>query len=628
MSWLYSIVIAGLMFSSQSGSLNSPSAPAAQRPAAAEKQPRQDETERFEQSYPLNPNGRVSVSNVNGSIIVESWDRNEVKLEAVKTADSKETLNDVQIRVDARPDSFRVETDYDNWQRQQGGGSWRNRRIEVQFHLWVPRGAVLDEIETVNGSVTISNFTNITKVSAVNGNVNASNIRGTANLSTVNGEVAADFDRLETGSRISLETVNGKVNLMIPSDASATLRADSVNGSITNDFGLPVRKGQYVGRDLYGRIGSGDVQVKLSSVNGPLNIARKNDGRNLSPATNLLPQKNKDDEDWDTSDNDNESSVNTARINRQVAREIKRAQKDVAKAAVKVEIPKIEIPPVEIDTAEIAKATAELDKMKVKEMKKAMDLQRAIIPRLRDINFSSIPRVEKRSDSFAVKGVPKVTVDAPGCSVRVRGWDKQEVQYTVSQYTDARDRAAFNSSESHNDSSVNIKVINNDPDDNFSNEMRRVRVEIFVPRKSNLKIVTNGEIRVDGVSGELEITGGDEAINVRDADGKLTVTNSDGIVRVVGFRGELQATTADGDVYLEGDFDKLTGNAADGSFFLTVPETANASIISNTDVESENVKVKQAGDNKWLLGNGGKNYSFHFQGGSLTLRCAGDIASL
>jgi DUF4097 and DUF4098 domain-containing protein YvlB len=616
------------MFSSQSGSLNSPSAPAAQQPAAAEKQPTQDETERFEQSYPLNPNGRVSVSNVNGSIIVESWDRNEVKLEAIKTADSKETLNEVQIKVDARPDSFRVETDYGNWQRQQGGGGWRNRKIEVQFHLWVPRGAVLDEVETVNGSVTISNFTNITKVSAVNGNVNASNIRGTANLSTVNGEVAADFDRLETGSRISLETVNGKVNLMIPSDSSATVRADSVNGSITNDFGLPVRKGQYVGRDLYGRIGSGDVQVKLSSVNGPLNIARKNDGRSVSPATNLLPQKNKDDEDWDTSDNDNESSVNTARINRQVAREVKRAQKDIAKAAVKVEIPKIAVPPVEIDSAEIARATAELDKMKVKEITKAIDLQRAIIPRLRDINFSSMPRVEKRSDSFVVKGVPKVTVDAPGCSVRVRGWDKQEVQYTVSQYTDARDRAAFSSSESHSDSMVNIKVVNNDSDDNFSNEMRRVRVEIFVPRKSNLKVVTNGEIRVEGVSGELEVTGGDEAINVRDIDGKLNLTNSNGIVRVVGFRGELQATTADGDVYLEGDFDKLTGNAADGSFFLAVPETANASIISNTDVESENVNVKQAGDNKWLLGSGGKNYSFHFQGGSLTLRCAGDIASL
>ena len=62
---------------------------------------------KFEQTYPLNANGRVSVSNVNGSIIVEAWDRNEVHLEAVKIADSKEALADVEIRVDAKPDSSR-----------------------------------------------------------------------------------------------------------------------------------------------------------------------------------------------------------------------------------------------------------------------------------------------------------------------------------------------------------------------------------------------------------------------------------------------------------------------------------------------------------------------------------------
>ena len=84
-----------------------------------------------------------------------------------------------------------------------------------------------------------------------------------------------------------------------------TVKADSLNGNITNDFGLPVNKGKYVGRNLYGRLGGGDVQIKLSSVNGGLAIGRRNDGRSLSPATNLLPEKGKDD-DWD-SDVDHEA---------------------------------------------------------------------------------------------------------------------------------------------------------------------------------------------------------------------------------------------------------------------------------------------------------------------------------
>ena len=43
-----------------------------------------DETERIEKTFPLNANGRVAVSNVNGSINIRGWDRNEVQVVAVK----------------------------------------------------------------------------------------------------------------------------------------------------------------------------------------------------------------------------------------------------------------------------------------------------------------------------------------------------------------------------------------------------------------------------------------------------------------------------------------------------------------------------------------------------------------
>ncbi len=184
MSWLYSIVFAGLMFSSQSSSVNvTPGANANTQPVA--EVVRGDETERFEQTYPLTANGRVAVSNVNGSIIVNAWDRNEVKLVAVKTADSKERLSDVEIKIDARADSLTVETSYDNWKNRSDGDRWRSGKLQVDFELSVPRGAMLNEIETVNGSVTVADFSNYTKISAVNGNVKATNLRGTANLSTV-----------------------------------------------------------------------------------------------------------------------------------------------------------------------------------------------------------------------------------------------------------------------------------------------------------------------------------------------------------------------------------------------------------------------------------------------------------
>jgi len=223
MSWLYTIFIAGLLFSSGSDQVTGPVNGPGSIDEVAFVQT-QDLVEKFEQTYPLNADGRVSVSNVNGSIVVEAWDRNEVRLEATKIADSKESMDMLDIEVNARPELLRVEAKFKSTNVWGQGDRYRNRKIEVQFRLMVPRRAILSGIDSVNGTVTVSNFTNVTKISAVNGNVVATNLRGTAKLSTVNGQVYASFDRLEAGSSVNLDTVNGRVNLELPSDINATIK--------------------------------------------------------------------------------------------------------------------------------------------------------------------------------------------------------------------------------------------------------------------------------------------------------------------------------------------------------------------------------------------------------------------
>src|SRR5687768_15120370 len=102
MSWLYTIVFAGLLLSS--GGEQGANSPDVQFIDTTEtSRPTIDEIEKVEQTYPLNPNGRVSVSNVNGSITVEAWDRNEVHLEATKIADTREALALMEIKVTSRP---------------------------------------------------------------------------------------------------------------------------------------------------------------------------------------------------------------------------------------------------------------------------------------------------------------------------------------------------------------------------------------------------------------------------------------------------------------------------------------------------------------------------------------------
>src|SRR5947209_3094775 len=114
MSWLYSIFLAGLAFSSTGSPVNLNAGHNIASPAANVKA---DETEHFDQTYPITPNGKVNLSNVNGSVIVEAWDRNEVRVEYTKTADTKERLNDVNVRIEPRADGISIVTDHDNWKR-------------------------------------------------------------------------------------------------------------------------------------------------------------------------------------------------------------------------------------------------------------------------------------------------------------------------------------------------------------------------------------------------------------------------------------------------------------------------------------------------------------------------------
>ncbi|MEJ7699455.1 MAG: DUF4097 family beta strand repeat-containing protein [Pyrinomonadaceae bacterium] len=501
-------------------------------------------------------------------------------------------MSEIEVKIDARPDVFSVETNYGDWRRKNSGERRNYGKLQIEYRLVVPRNAVLDDIETVNGSVSITNAGNSTKASAVNGQVRATNLRGAANLSTVNGTVVADFDRLEAKSKISLNTVNGTVDLIIPSDANATLKANTVNGNISNDFGLPVRKGEYVGRDMYGKIGSGNVQIRLNSVNGALSVRRKNDGKNLNPATNLLKAKNQN--DWDDEELENSSGtrppkspkppkapkppksppINIEIDNDEINKAIKEGVEEGLKEAQK-ELRKIkpELEKIHLEGLKQAELKINSEQMKA-QIKQAQEKYREAFARMSNANWTfGSPSIEEKSESFVVKGTPKVTIEAGNFTVFVRGWDKPEVQYAVTRISKVQNgQMPLDLNATQAGSDVNIKVSNSTDAANkdFLYEMNRARIEVFVPRKSNLKIVTSGEIRLEGVSGEIDLQGADEAVDVRDAGGKISVGTSDGRIRLIGFRGVFDGKTRHGMMNLEGDFQNLAAQTVDGTIILTL----------------------------------------------------------
>ncbi len=223
-------------------------------------------TEDSTYSFPLTTDGRISLENVNGDVKIEAWDRDEVSIEAVKKGRSQEALDAAEIDIDAREDSIHIETRYPERNRDRG----RHDAASVDYTLYVPRGAELDEIELVNGSLSLDGIAGDVAASLVNGEVNASGLTGDAEISTVNGELEIALAELGAGRSVDLSSVNGSVRLEVPGGAGAEVDASTVHGDIRNDFGLEVDRSGFVGKSLEGTLGGGGARIRLSNVNGSI----------------------------------------------------------------------------------------------------------------------------------------------------------------------------------------------------------------------------------------------------------------------------------------------------------------------------------------------------------------------
>jgi DUF4097 and DUF4098 domain-containing protein YvlB len=246
-------------------------------------------TEEFHHTYPLAAGGRISLENINGSVHVSSWDRNEVKIDAIKRADDKQDLDEARIEVEADNNSVSIRTKYPEHQNYSEG----RHLASVEYTLTVPKNVRLDKFNLINGSLDVHDISGQVNASCINGKLTATGLSGTIRLATVNGRAEAEISP-SGNDPLEISSVNGPVELTLPSDAKARIEATTISGSIDNSFGLHVNRHRFVGRDLQGELGGGGTLIRLNNVNGRIEIHRANDGHTLGPVKDLTPHGESD----------------------------------------------------------------------------------------------------------------------------------------------------------------------------------------------------------------------------------------------------------------------------------------------------------------------------------------------
>lgn len=234
--------------------------------------------ERFDRTYDLGSGGSIAVANVNGSVRVEAWDRDEVRVEAVKRVKSgsrskaEDVMGRIEVAVEQRGDHLEIETRLPR-NGDSGFLDWlvgNDSNAQVSYEIRVPRSTDV-EVDTVNGKVRIAGVAGRVEANTTNGGIEMADLRGSVQAGTTNGGIDVELSEVADGRDMRLSTTNGGISLRLPRDVRASVDADTTNGGIDIeglDADVRSRGRRHVEADLNG----GGPEIRLTTTNGGIKI--------------------------------------------------------------------------------------------------------------------------------------------------------------------------------------------------------------------------------------------------------------------------------------------------------------------------------------------------------------------
>jgi len=181
-----------------------------------------EQTDRFSRKVKIGRDGRVSVSNISGDIVVTGGSGDEVSIEAVKRSRGDQAqLALVRIIVEDRAGRVDVRTEYDN------SRAFRNNNVSVDYTLTIPSGAALD-VKSVSGSVKVNGVRGSVHAESVSGNVTTTDTPKVEAAKSISGDVT--LSGISIDGDLSANTVSGSVTAK--SVKAHALELGSVSGDI------------------------------------------------------------------------------------------------------------------------------------------------------------------------------------------------------------------------------------------------------------------------------------------------------------------------------------------------------------------------------------------------------------
>jgi hypothetical protein len=218
----------------------------------------------FSRRYPASQTVRISLKNGYGTIEVQAWDRDEIKLSADMDSPSARVVPEVTA------DNIEINVLRDNRGKDDAG--------EVSFRLWVPVNSAVD-IETRRGNITVRGVqgSSVRAHIFTSGDIELTGIRaGRVMAESVSGDIFFDGE-LRGGGKYEFKTYRGNINIRIPSDSEFHLvaTAPSSRNIMLGSFGNAGLNSWGDGRKITGSVGSGSASLTISNFQGSIAFVRR-----------------------------------------------------------------------------------------------------------------------------------------------------------------------------------------------------------------------------------------------------------------------------------------------------------------------------------------------------------------
>jgi DUF4097 and DUF4098 domain-containing protein YvlB len=265
----------------------------------------------------------LSVSNRNGKIEIEKWDKDQVEIFAVIGTDkSEEELDkiDIDISVD---ENIVIETKFSADESKEKSSeeevsAWDlikqaitsgfSGSGAVHYEIKVPGYIIIKEATSTNGRINLKGTRGPSGLSTTNGEIEVENVEGniearttngrveienakgfvtvtTTNgrirvksegikeLRTTNGNIEADIKKIK-GEDIDIRTTNGSITIGLPGSLNSVLELSTTNGGIDlDDISLEIVS-QHKNKYIKGKMGRGGPEINASTTNGSIKIRK------------------------------------------------------------------------------------------------------------------------------------------------------------------------------------------------------------------------------------------------------------------------------------------------------------------------------------------------------------------